>query len=289
MMNHDRKRPVSLEDLLQLKRAERPSVEFWAQYERELRAKQLAALVEKRPWWQTLSLARVFVGFRRYQLPLGAAAVLAVTVLSMRDYAPRSKVGIPEPVPAHAAVNSSEVQTVQPTHAVVAVTMEAPSAPLAVNVTAVAENPVPMSAVAATPVDSVAVAESSSSPAASLLTAAPLMAEESNSPAPVSLLVADTFGSPQGADTLLSRHLLNPAQGFESRAMPAKPKPVEPLSQIKISTTSRRSNLIASATLASTTSPVLASERSARGLSDERLYDNVSRINARGAGVLVKF
>jgi hypothetical protein len=77
--------------------------------------------------------------------------------------------------------------------------------------------------------------------------------------------------------------------GFESRALPAKAKPVEPLSQIKIPTGSRRSNLIASATLASTTTPILASERSSRDLSDERLYDTVSRVNARGAGVLVKF
>jgi hypothetical protein len=34
---------------------------------------------------------------------------------------------------------------------------------------------------------------------------------------------------------------------------------------------------------------VLVSDRSARGLSDERLYDTVSRVNARGAGVAVKF
>lgn len=288
-MNHDRKRPVSLEDLLQLKRAERPSVEFWAHYERELRAKQLAALVEKRPWWQTLSLGRVFGGFRRYQLPLGAAAVLAVTVLSMRDYAPPAKVDIPEPVPAHAAVISSEAQAVQPMRVVAAATVEAPSAPMATIVNSVAENPAPTATVVAAQVESAAVADLSGSPAQSLVAAAPVMAEESITSAPVSLLVADTFGSLQGADALLSRHLLNPAQGFESRAMPAKPKPVEPLSQIKISTASRRSNLIASATLASTTTPVLASERSARGLSDERLYDSVSRINARGAGVLVKF
>jgi len=52
---------------------------------------------------------------------------------------------------------------------------------------------------------------------------------------------------------------------------------------------SRRSNLIASATLAATTVPVIASERSARALSDERIYDTISRVNARGAGVLVKF
>ena len=51
-MNRDGKRPVSVEDLLRLKRAERPPDSFWADFDRQLRAKQLAALVEKRPWWQ---------------------------------------------------------------------------------------------------------------------------------------------------------------------------------------------------------------------------------------------
>ena len=76
---------VSLEDLLRLKRAERPSAEFWPQFERELRAKQLAALVVRRPWWRTLP-ARAMVGLSRYHLPLGATAVLALTFLSVREY-----------------------------------------------------------------------------------------------------------------------------------------------------------------------------------------------------------
>ena len=84
-MNSDHQKPVSLEDLLRLKRAERPAPEFWTQFERELRAKQLAALVTKRPWWQTLP-ARALAGLSRYHLPLGATAVLALTFLSVREY-----------------------------------------------------------------------------------------------------------------------------------------------------------------------------------------------------------
>ena len=53
-MNHEKKRAVTIEDLLHLKRTERPPAEFWTHFERDLRAKQLAALVEKRPWWRTL-------------------------------------------------------------------------------------------------------------------------------------------------------------------------------------------------------------------------------------------
>jgi hypothetical protein len=73
---------VTLEDLLRLKRAERPPPEFWSEFERELRQKQLAALVERRSWWH--DLAAVGSRFGRMRLPLGAAAVLALFFLSIR-------------------------------------------------------------------------------------------------------------------------------------------------------------------------------------------------------------
>ena len=58
-MKPHRQRPVSLEDLLRLKRAERPPAEFWQDFDRQLRAKQLAALVQSRPWWQEIGRAHV--------------------------------------------------------------------------------------------------------------------------------------------------------------------------------------------------------------------------------------
>ena len=96
-MKSDRPKSVTLEDLLRLKRAERPPAEFWNQFERELRAKQLAALVVKRPWWRTLP-ARAFAGFSRYHLPLGATAVLAITFLSVREYQTVTPEGVVLPV-----------------------------------------------------------------------------------------------------------------------------------------------------------------------------------------------
>ena len=75
-MSGDPKPKVTLEDLLRLKRAERPAPEFWARFDRELRAKQLAALVEKRPWWQ--GLPEWALNWRLFHLPLGATAVLAL-------------------------------------------------------------------------------------------------------------------------------------------------------------------------------------------------------------------
>lgn len=85
MSDTDHRSPVTIEDLLRLKRAERPSPEFWVRFERELREKQLAALLERRPWWQSLpQLLRQPRAF----MPIGATAVLALTLVSTRFYGP---------------------------------------------------------------------------------------------------------------------------------------------------------------------------------------------------------
>lgn len=112
-MSHDPKKTVTIEDLLRIKRAERPPAEFWAQWDRELRTKQLAAIVEERPWWQV----NVPVYVRRmvkWQLPVGAAAVMALTFITLKNYQDQS--GAETNL---ATVESISVSTVQPSVAVV--------------------------------------------------------------------------------------------------------------------------------------------------------------------------
>ncbi|MBA4138030.1 MAG: hypothetical protein C0518_11990 [Opitutus sp.] len=88
-MSHPEPRSrVTVEDLLRLKRAERPEPEFWTKFEAELRQKQLAALVERRRWWE--SLPQLFA--RRAYVPIGAAAVLTFTLVSVRNYTPTAVV-----------------------------------------------------------------------------------------------------------------------------------------------------------------------------------------------------
>ena len=79
---------VTIEDLLRVKRAERPSPEFWSRFEQDLRAKQLAAIVEPRPWWITLRLPQVGRAIARFQVPIGAAAALALSFVAVREYRP---------------------------------------------------------------------------------------------------------------------------------------------------------------------------------------------------------
>ncbi len=67
---------ITLEEVLRLKRREKPSAEFWDQFDRELRQKTLRALVEEKSWPQRY-LTPVF-GRVAIALPLAAAAVLAL-------------------------------------------------------------------------------------------------------------------------------------------------------------------------------------------------------------------
>jgi hypothetical protein len=84
MPNSEDRRRITIEDLLHLKRAERPAPEFWVNFEHELRQKQLTALMKKRTWWQ--EMPQLFA--RRAYLPLSATAVLAFTLVTVKYYTP---------------------------------------------------------------------------------------------------------------------------------------------------------------------------------------------------------
>ena len=71
----------SLETLLRLKRSERPDADFWNEFDRGMKQKQLAAIVEPKPWWLEGSLlVRKFVPLAGAGLA-GAAALFAVVAL----------------------------------------------------------------------------------------------------------------------------------------------------------------------------------------------------------------
>jgi hypothetical protein len=116
MSEHRPDKKITLEDLLQLKRAERPSADFWMDFERELRTRQLAAAVEKRRWW--FALPRVLHGFSRYQVPVGAAAVLAVTFITLREYRePAFESAYTVPAPAAVLTEAPEMAVDEPAQA----------------------------------------------------------------------------------------------------------------------------------------------------------------------------
>ncbi len=84
----------TLEALLKLKQAERPAPEFWDKFDRELRQKQLAALVQQHRWWQ-----RIHIGLPRWAYaPAGAVAALTLSLVSVRMVMPVAEAPVTAPV-----------------------------------------------------------------------------------------------------------------------------------------------------------------------------------------------
>jgi hypothetical protein len=283
MMKPESKRPIAIEDLLRLKRAERPPAEFWDQFDRSLRAKQLAALVEKRPWWRDVS--RVFAGFKLYHLPIAATAVAVVAFISLRD---NSSVGA-----AHKAAPGTQDVAVVSSAPSIAVSREA-----RVDTVALAAQPAEALHVAAT--------ADASAPSASGITLAsaatapgeiarmiPLIGASSaaaieGEQSPSARAIAANLASVRGTESVLGRNLLDNVAMTEA---PSSLRPaIEPLQQITPPSDRRRSNLTtAMVSMTSFETPARNGDRVANRLSEDELYDRIHRFGARGNSVSMKF
>ena len=270
-----RKTTVTLEDLLRLKRAERPPAEFWNDFDRELRAKQLAAIIEPRPWWSPL--IRVGSRLSHFQLPIGAVAILAVTLVTVREYGANEPVSVytpavamQEPVVEDVSRDWSDSMS-DYTEYTLAAANEAVSAP---NYSLIAETQ-----------------ESSSSEQIALAarTAIVEAAEElSREPSPSARYIAANLAAAQEADPGLLDDVFGRRFQHVRNAQPIR----DPLSRVNAPAESRRSRLLATALPVIATSNdvgAITNDRIARRLSEERLYDTISRVGVKGDRVAIKF
>lgn len=281
-MKSENQKSVSLEDLLHLKRAERPPAEFWPQFERELRAKQLSALVVRRPWWRTLP-TRALIGFSRYHLPIGATAVLALTFLSVREYrtvAPeRGLAPVLSDLPATVAVNDSAI-----------LESSLPSSPSIARDTALSAS--------APAVDGDAEQDGASG-LDRVSAMAALIGGSSDSGAavnPSARSIADNFAAAQSADNTFGNNrslFVSASRGFESRVLPARTPVVEPLAQMTPPADVRRARYLGTALPVVATAKQItprSSERLASRIADERLYESLgNRLGVGGDRIMVKF
>lgn len=263
---NQKKTTVSLEDLLRVKKAERPPAEFWDRFDREMRLKQLAAIVEPRPWWAPF----IKVGARvtRYQLPIGAAAILALSLVTVREYR---------------TTDAAQPEFAAPAAGVTFVVTPAPEA-------AKAEAPGelhPGNSVAtpAKPVVPAIVANVGDRPHTAPLPAqtARLQAE----PSPSARAIAANLAAAQASDPRLMDEML----GGTGRVAEVRQPVADPLTQISAPGESRRSRLLATALPVASTSNVSVgtSDRIARRLTEERLYDRVSRLDGDANRLVIKF
>jgi hypothetical protein len=265
-MNETERRPkVTLEDLLQLKRAERPPVEFWTEFDRTLRAKQLAAIVETRPWWRTWTARKALV---RVCMPLGASALLAISFSSVRvagvkpqkNIAVNSEVAAQAPIVLRDSVATQEIPVPATTSQVVAMT-----------------EPEPQRNDFSGNLASVKMTQPTGIPGATspeqLLTSGTATVKAAGQALAQLVGLEDFMGAPQA----------------NSRSTV-----VEPLTQVATPRDNRRTRLLAySATFdphaADSSAATRSRERVTHRLSDEAIYDSITRLGLSGDRVSIKF
>lgn len=264
----NRKKPVSVEDLLQVKRAERPRAEFWADFERELRAKQLAAIVEPRPWWSPF--IRMGARVSRHQLPVGAAAILALSFVTVREY--RAPHAIHPELPEIAAMSVYREGQARASAPVLAT-----PAPAAAQIDAEV-SAAPTEAVAALDVGKVAhTVALLEEPAAAVL-----------EPTPSARYIAANLAAAQADNP----GLMDEVFGATARRADMREPVRDPLAQMAVPGESRRSRLLATALPAvagAAEVEIVETERVSRHLTEDRLYDSISRIGVKGDRVAFKF
>ena len=257
MNDTPRKTTVTLEDLLRVKRAEQPPAEFWADFERGMRDKQLAAIVEPRPWWAPF--IRVGARLSRYQLPVGATAILAITLFTIREYQPASPSPVFEPVVAESA---SSVIPAPAGNAVNAV--ETSSAPAASNVVAVAES---------APVVSSRAEPPAPVPAKTTALGAASHVAMINSELSSARIMADNPALAEATESNLDQML-----GHSLRTSDSIPVRNEPLAQIKVPGESPLYRLLGgtvqAASLSTGDSALRLNEHAAKHLTERRLSES---------------
>lgn len=268
MIPPEQKPSVSIEDLLRLKRAEQPNAEFWVNFERELRQKQLTALVQKRRWWHELPL----VLSRKVYVPAGAAAIVAFTLATVRYSTPMSVVQVentaPRIVAADPAVETLPVTVVGSTERSSGRHEES----LAPSVQAHREA-----------VPAVAAAGSATTDMVGLLPMQTAQEVETPSARSIAANLANLEqDQPELANSVMGSRLSSPARAQTVAAVQSDTD----------SDSSRRYRLIARYADHSVSpepvAPALVRERIARRLGDD-ITDRISRLGVEGSRVSLKF
>jgi hypothetical protein len=142
---------ISLEQLLRVKRSERPTPDFWDHFDRELHQKQLSALVHGRPWFVRFG---GWVGLWARRLAPITAAATAVAAGYFAISGPAVVVNGPDKSPVSDRFETIAVRPVEtPVVALVGKPRETVVAPVATRSDRVEARPQPVAAEARYVVD----------------------------------------------------------------------------------------------------------------------------------------
>lgn len=272
---------VTVEDLLRIKRAERPSAEFWLRFEHDLRAKQLAAIIEKRPWWYLLYVPQAARAVSRHQVPVGIAAILVFSFVVAGQYfrpastLPRGLVSEPvvqAPIQANHQSSVEKLALGDPAPSVLALTAMPQVKPVAKSQPAVLAN-----------------ASALSSRQAELTTLIPWGLAQAEEDAP--------------ADRLLTTSLqMDPASGLSVASLLGNVRSDENRTEAKATLSRassprelRRAKILTGMVLADNAKDsdyarvIHGRDIAANDLSEDQLYDSVRRMGVGGDRFTVKF
>jgi hypothetical protein len=281
---------VTVEDLLRLKRAERPAAEFWSQFDDALRAKQLAAIVERRPWWR-IEFRGVAAGLARLRVPVGLAAVAVLSFVTVQQFRAPTNLASEAPVNDADVAGGTAVSVNGGAVVAVATTTDPNLVNAALEAVVDADNAVAPALATAEVRSSAGAAVTSLSLAAAV--ASPV-SEESGALATVGLASNLRSLRASGFTGLDSTGVAMLELGtLRSSARAASVE--EPLARVTSPTESRRERLAALVapasmkSLSSAGSPDRVRERMISRLSEDELYSSVSRLGVERGGLRVSF
>lgn len=256
---------VTVEDLLRLKRAERPPAEFWAEFDAGLRRKQLVAMVERKSVWHTIAggLTRwTWVG-----LPAGAVAAAAFAWVVVRPAsAPVAPVNNPESLPAEMASKD----------------LAQPSSPVLVAETTRVEATLPATSAAPAEEPAQAVATGSAASKGSL---------DYFASVPTVPVTAEGFGSTLSLDPAFRSDFRPTAAVMPARTVSSTPAEDD----FSAWSDPKKARLMAYAdtTLSSSSTDRLRAgrtpDRVARRLSQQALEDSMGRLDMDGGRLTIRF
>jgi len=273
---------VTLENLIRFKRNEQPPAEFWQQFDRELRAKQLAAIVAKRPWWTPF--ARYSGMISRYPVPLGAVAACAIAFAGFHGYRVHGQMG--------SSVNGEQsVEASTTKDAAVANSEAFPAVPVASEdnsklAMASGDRAVAKVVVFRDGAKREAVSPRMDSRALAFDAGSEMTVEPSEQ------WIAANLAAAQAAEPEVVRNLLGLSTSLDDRMIPTVRERTEPLEQMSPPSSERRSRLLGGVVPALATYggdvPVPVSDRFVKELSDDRLYESVSRYSEGADHISIK-
>lgn len=105
MIHDPRRTKVSVDDLIKVKKGERPHREFWSDWQSSFDARFSMVQSERRPWWKDL-IPRAWIFIAKRQLPISLCGLGVLGFIAFSQLSPSDSVVVPKPSLPRASTSS---------------------------------------------------------------------------------------------------------------------------------------------------------------------------------------